>query len=379
MVDRRKFENLNVEASLLGFGCMRFPKHRDESINEEKSFAMIDEAYKNGVNYFDTAYGYHEGKSEEFVGRALAKYDRSTFFVATKLPVWLVNSVEDAKRLFEEQLTRLNMEYVDFYLLHALNKERFDQMVSLGILEFCDQLKAEGTIRHFGFSFHDDFDAFSYIFNYRKWDFCQIQFNYMDTEEQAGRKGYDLAESLGIPLVIMEPVKGGSLIKLPTSALKHFTNIAPKKGTASWALRWVATLPNVKVVLSGMSSESQLKENLETFTSFQPLNEKEQEAVTNVMLTLKSRVKNGCTACSYCMPCPSGVDIPKNFKLWNNFGIFRNTGEVKWVWNNDIKEEEKAKNCVLCGKCEEMCPQKINIREDLKQAQIDLDKASMSK
>lgn len=374
MVDRRKFENLNIEASLLGFGCMRFPKNKDESIDEEKSFAMMDEAYKNGVNYFDTAYVYHEGKSEEFVGRALAKYDRSSFFVATKLPIWLVNSVEDAKRLFEEQLARLNMEYIDFYLLHALNKERFDQMVSLGILEFCDQLKAEGKIRHFGFSFHDDYEAFSHIINYRKWDFCQIQFNYMDTEEQAGMKGYQLAESLGIPMVIMEPIKGGSLIKLPDSVLKHFTDLAPEKGTASWALRWVATLPNVKVVLSGMSSEIQLKENLETFTSFEPLNEKEQEAVTKVMLALKSRVKNGCTGCSYCMPCPAGVDIPKNFKIWNNYGIFHNIGEAKWVWNNDFKEEEKAKNCISCGKCEEMCPQKINIREDLKQVQIEMDK-----
>ena len=182
----RKIEKLGIETSLLGFGCMRFPKHRDGSINEEKAEQMIDTAYQSGVNYYDTAYVYHEGKSEAFTGKALDKYDRSSYYLADKLPCWLVESVADAERLFQEQLDRVHKDYIDFYLLHSLDKGSFDKMVSLGVLELMDRLKEEGKIKFFGFSFHDDYEAFAHIIRFRDWDFCQIQLNYMDTDIQAG-------------------------------------------------------------------------------------------------------------------------------------------------------------------------------------------------
>lgn len=371
-MEYRKFEMTGVEASLLGFGCMRLPMHRDGSINYKKAEQMVDIAYKNGVNYFDTAYNYHNGESERFIGKALEKYDRNSYYLATKLPTGMVESLKQAQAIFEEQLEKLHKDYFDLYLLHALNRSRFDKIVNLGVLEYLDKLKAEGKIKYLGFSFHDDYDVFYKILNFRHWDFCQIQLNYMDTDVQAGLKGYELTEKLDIPLVIMEPVKGGGLAKLPQSAAKYFKDLAPEKSIASWALRWVASLPNVKVVLSGMSNEKQVNDNLNTFNNFTKLNEDEQRAVSNVALTMRKRNRNGCTGCNYCMPCPAGVNIPANFRIWNNYGIYRNKGEVKWYWNHmDVKS--KADRCVECGKCETLCPQKIEIRENLKQLQSELD------
>jgi len=373
IMEYRAMENLGIQTSLLGFGCMRFPLRRNGAINEERAEELIDLAYKNGVNYFDTAYVYHNGESEEFTGRTLGKYDRSTYYLATKLPCWMVKTRDDAKRIFEEQLSRLNKDYIDFYLLHSLNKEVFEKMVSLGILEFCESLKAAGKIKYFGFSFHDSFDSFSHIINYRKWDFCQIQLNYMDTEDQAGMKGYELTKELGIPLIVMEPVKGGSLAKLPGSVVKHFSALAPERSLASWAFRFVASLPNVKLILSGMSHIKQVEDNLRTFDTFTPLSVTELVAVEEVKKALQKRIKNGCTACAYCMPCPVGVDIPGNFRIWNNHGIYLNHGESKWLWASDMEDKKKAKNCISCGKCETVCPQKINIRDDLKRLQVELD------
>lgn len=372
-MEYRAFDKLGINTSLLGFGCMRFPTNKDGSINHAEAEKMMDEAYKNGVNYYDTAYVYHGGKSEGFTGEVLAKYDRNSYYLATKLPCFSINSLEEAERIFEEQLQRLQMDYIDFYLLHAMNKDLFDKMVSLGILDFCDKLKKEGKIKYFGFSFHDDFEAFSYILQYRDWDFCQIQLNYMDTDIQASMKGYELAEKLNVPLIIMEPIKGGSLANLPQSVTKYFQEADPEKSVASWALRWVASLPNVKVILSGMSDEKQVADNLATLGDFKKLNEIEYEAVTNVVEALRKRVKNGCTRCSYCMPCPAGVDIPKNFHIWNDHGIYDNEGSTKWFWYNDIEDKAKAKNCISCGKCEKICPQKIKIREDLGKLQTELD------
>ncbi len=369
----REFEKLGVKTSLLGFGCMRYPVNSDGSINEEMAEQMIDTAYKAGINYFDTAYPYHGGKSEIFTGKALDKYDRSSYYLATKLPVWLLENEEDAERIFYEQLKKLNKDYVDFYLLHALNKERFDKLVSLGVLEVMDKLKAEGRIKHLGFSFHDGYEAFEHIIQYRPWDFCQIQLNYIDTEEQAGIKGYALAEKLGVPLVIMEPVKGGALAKLPQNITKHFEAIDPNRSTASWALRWVGSLPNVKVILSGMSDEDQVADNLNTFGEFKVLSEQEQLAVKAAADTLKSSVKNGCTGCAYCMPCPAGVDIPRNFRLWNEYGMYQNAESINRAWTKHVVDEIKAKNCVECGQCEDACPQKLSIRLNLKTLQAEFD------
>ena len=328
-MEKRKLEKLGIETSLLGFGCMRFPTLPDGKIDEAEAERMLDKAIASGVNYIDTAYPYHNGESEPLVGKVLKKYDRSSFFLATKLPLWAVNSVDDAKRIFEEQLQRLQTDYIDFYLLHAVNKEKWDAMKELGVVEYCAKLKEEGKIRYYGFSFHDDYEVFDEILHYRDWDFCQIQYNYMDTQEQAGDKGY--------------------------------------------ALRWVGSHPNVKVILSGMSTMDQVEDNLKTFQDFSPLSEAEDKEIESIVTELRSRVQNGCTGCRYCMPCPAGVNIPGNFKVWNDYHMYRTYDHVKWSWEKELKEEEKAKNCIKCGKCETLCPQKLSIRDNLVQVQKDLD------
>ncbi len=374
-MEKRRMEKLGIETSLLGFGCMRFPVTPDGKIDRERSQKMLDSAIAAGVNYIDTAYPYHDGESEPFVGEALQKYDRDSFYLATKMPIWLVQSLEDAKRIFAEQLARLKTDHIDFYLLHAIGKESWEKIKKLGIVEYCEELQKEGKIRYLGFSFHDGYEAFEEIIQYRAWDFCQIQYNYMDTQEQAGDKGYALAERLGVPLVIMEPIKGGSLANFSDDINAKFHSMDPEASIASWALRWVGSHPGVKVILSGMSTEEQVEDNLKTFTSFQPLSAQEEAAVEEIVKELRSRVQNGCTGCRYCMPCPAGVNIPANFAAWNRYHIYGTYDHVKGSWENGIKENEKAKNCIKCGKCETHCPQKLSIRADLEKVQKELDAA----
>ena len=293
-METRKFEKLNVETSLLGFGCMRFPLTKDGKIEEVEAEKMIDLAIQSGVTYIDTAYPYHDGMSEPFVGRVLKKYERNSFKLATKLPIWKINSQEEAKEIFESQLKRLDVDYVDFYLLHALDSDKWKKVIEYNIIDMCEELRREGKIKYLGFSFHDEFNVFEEIIRYHQWDFCQLQLNYMDMGIQAGQKGVDLANELGIPLVVMEPIKGGSLATLPEDVTKHFKDYASDKTLASWALRYVGTLPGVKVILSGMSTLAQVEDNLKTFTDYKNLTDDELKIVEEVADTLHSRTKNGC-------------------------------------------------------------------------------------
>lgn len=371
-MEKRHLDQLGIDVSLLGFGCMRFPT-KDGKIDEEQVEQMIDSAYQRGVNYYDTAYPYHNGESEPVVGRILDRYDRNSYYLATKLPVWLVNTLDDAKRLFEEQLTRLHKDYVDFYLLHALNIERFRQMRDLGVIEYCEELKRQGKIKYLGFSFHDSYEAFEEIITYRDWDFCQIQYNYFDRDEQAGDKGYALAERLGIPMVIMEPLKGGNLCNFSEDINEILHEARPNVSIASFGLRWVASHPNVKVILSGMSSPEQVEDNLNTFCNYVPLTKEEDAAIEKAVGIIRSRVQNGCTGCRYCMPCPAGVDIPHNFSVWNTYHMFQSYGTVKWDWEQNMMQPNcRAELCKKCGLCETKCPQKISIREDLMKVDKDL-------
>lgn len=374
-MEKRKLQKLGIETSLLGFGCMRFPVTPEGKIDEAKAEEMLQKGIAQGVNYIDTAYPYHNGESEPFVGKVLKKYDRDSFFLATKLPVWMVHSIEDVDRIFEEQLKRLQTDHIDFYLMHAMGRERFDEMVKIGCVKRLEELKAEGRIKYLGFSFHDSYEAFEEILNYRDWDFCQIQLNYMDTEEQAGIKGYELAASKEIPVIVMEPVKGGSLASFSEDIMEKFHSVNENASAASFALRYVGSLPGVKVVLSGMSTMEQVEDNLNTFRDFKPLSKKEQEVIEEVVELLHSRVQNGCTGCRYCMPCPAKVDIPGNFRAWNTYHMYQNYNMVKYSWENEIGEEHQAKNCIKCGKCEQACPQKLSIRQDLERVQKDLDNA----
>lgn len=372
-MEYRTLEKLNVKTSLLGFGCMRFPTGAEGKIDREISQKMIDAAMAAGVNYYDSAYVYHGGESEVFTGKALKKYDRSSYYLATKLPCWFVKELGDVEKILKIQLERFDTEYIDFYLLHALNKGSWKQMSDMGVYDYCLELKKQGKIKHLGFSFHDDYEGFEQIINAREWDFCQIQLNYMDTEDQAGIKGYELAEKLGVPVIVMEPVKGGSLANFPDEINDELKKINPNASAASWALRWAGTLPGVKVILSGMSTPEQVEDNIKTFGDFKPLNETEFSVIESVKKKLEARVKNNCTGCNYCMPCPAGVNIPYNFNIWNQYGIYENKGSTAWRWKNEIKDQDKAHNCTSCGNCEELCPQKISIRDDLVTLQKELD------
>lgn len=376
-MEMRKMEKLGVETSLLGFGCMRFPQTTEGKIDEALTEKMLDQAIAQGVNYIDTAYPYHDGQSEVVVGKILKRYDRNSFYLATKLPVWLVNTAEDVDKYLEEQLAKLQTDHIDFYLMHAMGKERWNKMVEIGCVKRLEELQKQGKIKYLGFSFHDKYEVFEEILNYREWDFCQIQLNYMDAEEQAGLKGCQLATEKGIPVVVMEPVKGGSLAVFAEDITAKLKELDPEASPASFALRWVGSLPGVKVILSGMSSMEQVEDNLRTFAAFKPLSEQEQETIRQVTEILRSRVQNGCTGCRYCMPCPAGVNIPGCFATWNTYHMYQNYNTVRWNWEVVLGDEHQPKNCVQCGKCEAQCPQKIAIREDLKRVQADLDKKEM--
>lgn len=354
--------------SLLGFGCMRFPtikKDGKDVIDREKSAAMLDMAIKSGVNYIDTAYPYHNGESELFLGEALKAYPRDSFYLATKLPMWDVKEKDDVKRLFNKQLEKLQTDYIDFYLLHGLNAGSFKTVTDFDIVNILEELRAEGKIRYIGFSFHDSYEVFEQIATYYNWDFCQIQFNYMDSEEQAGMRGYELTEKLNIPLVIMEPVKGGSLANYSDDIKEQFYSYKPGYSIASWAMRWVGSMSNVHVILSGMSTDEQVEDNLKTFNNFEPLSDDEKVFLNDMIGKIRARVNNGCTSCRYCMPCPHGVDIPRNFSVWNGYAMYNNAGAVNWNYNDMKNNKSTADMCKGCGLCETKCPQKLPIRKHL--------------
>ena len=363
------------QISLLGYGCMRFTKNGN-SIDLDKAERELMLAIKSGVNYLDTAYIYPG--SEVAVGEILHRnHCREEIRLATKLPQYYIKSGAAIEKYFNEQLTRLQTDYIDYYLMHMLTDvAAWEKLKKLGIEAWITQKKKEGKIRNIGFSFHGNTEMFIQILDAYDWDFCQIQYNYMDTEEQAGDKGYALAEELGIPLVIMEPVKGGSLANFSDDINAKFKAMDKDASIASWAFRWVGSHSNAKVILSGMSSEEQVEDNLKTFSNFKPLDEAEEKMISEIVSDLQGRVQNGCTGCRYCMPCPAGVNIPQNFALWNKYHIYGTYDHVKNAWEKDLKDEEKAKCCVKCGKCEKVCPQHLSIRRDLELAQKDLDSAA---
>ncbi len=352
-------------ASLLGFGCMRFPTLENGDVNLEESKRMIDYAVNNGVNYIDTAWPYHGGKSELIVKEIIKDYDRESFYLADKLPLWECKTNEDIDRIFHEQLEKCGVDYFDFYLIHAVNKERYTQVQELKVIEQLEKYRAEGKIRNIGFSFHDDLETFKKWVDLYNWDFVQIQLNYMDTEHQQGLEGYEILTKKGIPVIIMEPVKGGSLVKFNEEIegkLKAYNN---KDSIASWAFRWVASLPNVKVILSGMSTMEQVEDNIKTFSNFKPLNIEELEIIKEVKKDILACSKVACTSCNYCMPCPHGVDIPKNFRVFNTHAMYQNDGQVNWFYKQMKEEGTSADKCIECGECLPKCPQFIEIPTEL--------------
>lgn len=364
----RKMGDLDVEVSALGFGAMRLPTNSDDSadIDEEEAIKMIRHAIDNGVNYVDTAWPYHEEQSEYVVGKALKDGYREKTYLATKLPVWEVEKEEDLDRLLDKQLEKLQVDKIDFYLLHALSAERWEKVKKFNMIEWGEKKKEEGKIEYLGFSFHDSYEAFDEILNGHDWDFCQIQYNYLDTEYQAGLKGLKQAYEKGIGVVIMEPIRGGWLAQEPPKAAQEiFESVDPDRSPVEWALHWIWSQKEPGVVLSGMSNMQQLKENLETAAESEVglLSDSEFEMLEKAAEEMRGPVT--CTRCEYCLPCPEGVNIPENFFLYNQAKLL-DKGEEMAEKYFDLDESARADNCVECGQCEPQCPQGLEIIDLLK-------------
>ncbi len=365
-----KYKQVNEsKISILGYGCMRFPVLENGKIDRIKTFELLDCAYENGVNYYDTAFPYHSEESELVVGEWVKTKERSSICLTTKSPVWKYDTKDGFYEYFKIQLEKLQVEYFDFYLMHALDKERFENLKNIGIIDIMNDLKEKGLVKNIGFSFHDEYEVFDEIIHYYNWDFCQLQLNYMDTNHQAGIKGYELATKLNIPVVVMEPIKGGLLSKVPSEIKEKFNAMHKEWSDSSWALRWCATLENVCCILSGMSTLDQVKDNTTTFKDFIPLTNEELNVVTYASELYNKRAQVPCTGCKYCMPCTNHVNIPNCFKVYNHAYIYDNFEEFKTSYNN-MQEENRADKCIECGKCLEECPQKIDIITELKKVDI---------
>lgn len=363
--------------SILGYGCMRFPQ-QDKRIDEARTERQVISAIERGVNYFDTAHTYP--KSEIVLGNILAKGYRERVLIATKLPLMMINSVQGMERILETSLQRLQTDHIDYYLMHALNTlEGWQRAKSLGVEGFLEQAKATGKIRRIGFSYHGDRDQFKAIVDDYPWDFCQLQYNYLDEHNQAGRDGLEHAAAKGLGVIVMEPLRGGSLVgKLPAEVQDLWKQAAVQRSPAEWALRWVWNHPEVSVVLSGMNDESHIEENLRVADEAEPgsLTGEELQLIDRVKTTLASLQKVGCTGCGYCMPCPAGVNIPFCFSQYNGKHLLQDRGAefvyLAYTCGMDGGKPAYASLCKQCGKCEAQCPQHLPIRQALREAARDM-------
>jgi len=364
----RRFGKLDWKGSALGFGAMRLPTKGDDSsnIDEPEAMKMVHYAIDHGVNYVDTAYPYHGGNSELFVGRALKGGYRDKVKLATKLPCWLVESADDFDKYLNEQLQKLQTEHIDFYLLHGLNGERWPKMRDLGIMERAEKAIADGRIGHICYSFHDKCEVFKQIVDaYDGWTMCQIQHNYMDIENQAGTEGLKYAVSKGLAVVIMEPILGGRLVN-PPQPIQDLWDTAPiKRKPADWALQWLWNQPEVSLVLSGMSAMRHVEENVASAAAsgIDTLTEEELALVAQVREKYEELCPIPCTQCEYCMPCPNGVNIPRNFEAYNEGAMYDKPDHGRRVYSQWIPEAERASACIQCRECEDKCPQSILISE----------------
>lgn len=362
-----EFSNIQGKVSKLGFGLMRLPKLYEgkEDIDFKEAEKLVDLAYKNGVNYFDTAYVYHGGESEIFAGKILNKYPRESYNLATKLPGWAIkNDNKTVDELFNEQLEKCETEYFDFYLLHSLNRDIWNTFKSVNAYENLKEKKAQGQIKHLGFSFHGDMELFKELLENYEWDFVQLQINYYDWEADNAKDFYKLLEDKNIPCIVMEPVRGGSLQKLNDEAVEVFKKLSDNS-PASYALRFVAQLPNVLTTLSGMSTYEQVEDNINTFNECKPLSDEEMKAIDRANILFRKNFSIPCTACKYCVTeCPKGIDIPSCFSAFNEYNATRDIQDLNKTYLL-IPEEKRANNCIDCKKCMEHCPQEINIPRKL--------------
>lgn len=375
----RKFGKCKEKVSVLGFGCMRLPVIRDDPthIDEENAINMIRYAIDQGVNFIDTAYPYHGfsmdqgGASEPFLAKTLKDGYREKVKIATKLPSWAVESREDMNKFLNEQLNRLETDCIDFYMMHGINKNNWENLKELGFEEFLDGAIAEGKIKNAGFSFHDRLELFKDVVDHYDWSFCLIQLNYLNDEYQAGKEGMEYASAKGLGVAVMEPLRGGQLAtNIPAEVQELFNEADIRRSPAEWALRWVWNHPEVGVVLSGMNTMEQLEENLKIAQESHPhmLTDNELNITKQAKSIFEKKVKINCTDCGYCLPCPSGVNIPENFAKYNDYFLFGSPEMMdlyKFNYNAFVLEHEKATVCSQCGICEEHCPQNINIIQEL--------------
>jgi predicted aldo/keto reductase-like oxidoreductase len=363
--------------SVLGFGCLRFQK-KAGMIDMAATEKQIMDAYHSGVNYYDTAYIYTG--SEAAIGEIFERNGiRKDIYIATKLPHYLIKSKENMEKLFQEELRRLRTDHVDYYLMHMLtDTDTWARLLNLGIADWLQEKKASGAIRQVGFSYHGNSEMFCRLIDAWDWDFCQIQYNYMDEHSQAGRRGLYHAHGKGIPVVIMEPLRGGKLVnRLPEEAKRIFAEYPVKRSPAQWAFRWLWNQPEVTVVLSGMNSDEMVRDNIQTASTTQAgeLTEADEAMLQQVVKAINSKMKVGCTGCGYCMPCPKNVDIPGTFAAYNRrYQEGRFWGFIDYLICTMLrKNSTAASNCVGCGKCEKHCPQNIPIRQKLQEAQKELE------
>jgi predicted aldo/keto reductase-like oxidoreductase len=369
----RTFGRLDWKPSALGFGAMRLPTIGGEPahIDEPEATRMIRFAIDQGVNYMDTAYPYHEQKSEPFLGRALSDGYRQRIKLATKLPCWHIESVDDFDRYLDEQLQRLQTDHIDFYLLHGLNADSWTKVRDLGVLRWAEGAISDGRFCHLGFSFHDRLDVFKEIVEACDlWLFCQIQYNFMDVDYQAGTEGLRYAAGKGLAVVIMEPLRGGLLARnVPAAAQAIWDRAARKRTPADWALQWVWSQPEVSVVLSGMSTMEQVEQNIASASQSGPgmLTGAELSLFDKVREKYKELGRIPCTSCQYCLPCPNGVNIPRVFEIYNEARIYGDEEAARgsYAW---LDAEQRADQCVECGECLDKCPQQIEIPDWLAKA-----------
>lgn len=377
----RKFGNLDWEVSVLGFGAMRLPVIDEDQvkIDEPEAIRMIRRALDGGVNYIDTAYLYHMGNSEKLVGKALKDGYRDKVRVATKLPARTIEKAEDFDRIFNEQLERLDMDYIDFYLMHGLNKESWPKIRDFDVLNWAEKQIADGKIGRLGFSFHDEYDVFKEIIDsYDSWVLAQVLYNFMDMNDQAGRKGVEYAAGKDIAVVVMEPLRGGLLTKDPPPDVvaEVWAKAEKKRRPVEWAFQWIWNQPEIAVALSGMSTMEQVEENLKIADNAEAgiLDDAELEIVDQVRQAYRSIRPVKCTACQYCMPCPNNVDIPGCFQIYDDAMMYHDVkiGQFRYNGPFGLDQERRADKCTECGECLEKCPQNIQIPDWLKKVHAEL-------
>ena len=372
----RTMGKLGIRTSAFGLGCMRFNGEAsgDSVIDEEKAIRLIRQAIDGGVTYLDTAYVYLDKTSEIVLGKALRDGYRDRVNIATKMPAEFVHNREEMEALLESELKKLQTDHIDFYLMHGINREKWEYFKSIGAPEFFDDMKKAGKIRYKCFSFHGPYAEFEYILKDCDWDMVQIQYNFMDINNQAGTKGLELAGSLGIPVVIMEGMLGGRLAKAPDNVQALYDAFQVKRTPVEWAFRWLCNHPEVSVVLSGCNEAEQIAENLRIFDTVEAgiMTAEELQLIDDVRAAYISRTKIGCTGCRYCMPCPNGVDIPGVFSVWNNFSLYQIDPKTDWGMTTIRKNGSGADKCIACGACEAACPQHLSIIEGLQDAWKDI-------